>query len=109
MQNNGAVFLPAAGIRWDIDQYDTQNAGYYWASTKVDRMFCYYVYFDWDNFYPQAFEDPFKAFSVRLVMENVPSSVPPVSEGVSVLKRMENGQIVILRNGKTYSVTGIEL
>ncbi len=109
LQSNGAVFLPAAGIRWDTDQYDTQNAGYYWASTKVNSMFCYYVYFDWDNFYPQAFEDPFKAFSVRLVQEFVPSSVSAATEDIPALKVVRNGQVLVLRNGKTYSVTGVEL
>lgn len=113
MEANGAVFLPAAGYRYDIDMFDTQYAGYYWYSTPVDADYCYALYFDVEQLYPQYMEYmemPCGGFSVRLV-QAVPStgiSAPQVATGKTE-KILQGNQVVILRNGQTYSLLGITL
>lgn len=44
--NNGSVFLPAAGYRWDGELIGVGTRGYYWSSTPVDENYAYDLYFD---------------------------------------------------------------
>ncbi len=49
--NNGTVFLPAAGYRWDGELYIVGANGYYWSSTLFDEYGAYYLYFYSSNAY----------------------------------------------------------
>ena len=108
MQANGAVFLPASGYRYDADMYDTQYAGYYWFSTKADNTYCYALYFDPEQIYPQYVEMPCAAFSVRLVQEVSGATATNEVQMVSVQphKQVEGSQVVIIRNGVKYNLLG---
>ena len=110
MEANGAVFLPAAGYRYDVDMYDTQYAGYYWYSTPVDASYCYALYFDVEQLYPQYMEMPCGGFAVRLVqpISSAGISTPQVTTK-KVEKILQGNQVVILRNGLTYTLLGVSL
>ena len=45
--NGGAIFLPAAGYRWDSDLYDGGDDGYYWSSLQhpSESNSAYYLIF----------------------------------------------------------------
>ena len=45
MEANGAVFLPAAGLRNSTTISEVEDAGYYWSSTHYDDKYAYSVYF----------------------------------------------------------------
>ena len=49
-QNGGAIFLPAAGCRWDKDLYDDSD-GYYWTSSQhpTESSSAYYLVFGLDS------------------------------------------------------------
>ena len=67
-ENNGAVFLPAAGYRYGITCYQYGNLAYYWSSTDVDITSSYVLLFN--NSLLVAGEDwcyKYYGFSVRLV------------------------------------------
>ena len=46
MEANGAVFLPADGVRGIATVYNTPQLGSYWSSTSVDNTNAYTLYFD---------------------------------------------------------------
>ena len=66
---NGAVFLPAAGLRGGTTVNNAGSYGYYWSSTShvsnADRA--YYVYFGSSNFVPANSYGRYYGSSVRLV------------------------------------------
>ena len=77
LQDNGCVFLPAAGIR----KGDPNSAaspetvlnvgigGYYWSSTPIDASSAYYLDFFSDTVNPANDSERYFAFAVRLVTD----------------------------------------
>ena len=68
MEDNGAVFLPAAGCRGGSDVYFVGSYGGYWSSTPYDENYAYNPYFNSDYLNPQYYSGIRSyGFSVRLV------------------------------------------
>jgi len=67
MEENGAVFLPAAGYRYGADVSRVGSSGYYWSSTPDDTDFAYNLYFYSGFIYPQNSYYRSSGQSVRLV------------------------------------------
>ena len=72
LQNNGCVFLPAAGVRFgvggDTRVIDVGNDGYYWSSTP-DGLVAYNLYFFSGNVNPADYYGQYDACAVRLVAD----------------------------------------
>ena len=75
MENAGAVFLPAAGVREGTDIYQVNLYGWYWASTpnEEDGGKAYYLYFDKSSQGVTEYHR-WKSKSVRLVTA---APIPP--------------------------------
>ena len=69
MEQNGAVFLPVAGMRWGSDFDNELQIGCYWAATyQQSQHKGFHLYFNPDRLNPKAYQDPSMGFSVRLVL-----------------------------------------
>ncbi len=112
--NSNAIFLPAAGSRDDKNLDFAGSRGYYWSSSLYDA-------------------DPYDAWLVNFDSKGVDGdydfryygqSVRPVQEkktgtglddtaaevvATDARKVLRNGQVLILRNNKTYTLTGVEV
>ena len=69
MELNGAVFLPAAGNRYDNRMFSVGTYGHYWSSTRFDTSFACSVYFYFGYLGPQDGNDRSGGRSVRLVRD----------------------------------------
>lgn len=76
LQDNGCVFLPAAGYRNGDSSYDRPAKvygvgfdGYYWSASPYGNEDAYNLYFYSGNVYPTRSGNRFQACSVRLVTE----------------------------------------
>ena len=67
MQDNGAVFLPAAGRRYGTSVLDVGSSGYYWSASYYYSSSAYSVYFYDSDLIPQNYNDRCSGRSVRLV------------------------------------------
>lgn len=69
MEANGAVFLPAAGIRNEISVGSIGNSAHYWASSCYNIEHAHYCYIDVENhtLIPQGWWYRFIGYAVRLV------------------------------------------
>ena len=115
METAGAVFLPAAGYRWDNEVYmqdsDLGCMGYYWSATPNDNWQGYELYFDAYELSPQNKNSRIHGQAVRLVTDNLPESIEPVTGNPSPVTRkvIYNGKVYILQSGTTYTLTGSEI
>ena len=106
MEQAGAVFFPAAGLRYNGTSIQYVNSrGHYWTTTAG----CV-VEFQTSHMYSgDAFQLQFGA-SVRLVQPyDEHQAIDNTSVKVKATKCIENGQIFILRNGKTYNAQGAQV
>ena len=70
MESAGAVFLPAAGYRWNVDVSQAGIEGGYWTSTPCeDEGYAYYVYFREDYLNTGSYNFNYFGRSVRLVKD----------------------------------------
>ena len=67
LEENGAVFLPAAGGRDYANVFEEQVCGFYWSSTHIGTLEAYMVGFSAGNFVASDFELRSCGSSVRLV------------------------------------------
>ncbi len=70
MEENGCVFLPAAGYRIGSHVYDVGDGGYYWSSTALGEFSAYSVSFISYDVYPDFRDLRYSGFSVRLITES---------------------------------------
>ena len=77
LQNNGCVFLPAAGsrngdpgIRYPAYVLDVGNSGYYWSASPRSDSYAYDLNFNGGNVNPSRNGSRYQAYSVRLVTES---------------------------------------
>ena len=69
LEQAGAVFLPAAGIRTWTSVY-VNGFGYYWSASYYDSDFAYFVCFNGSNLYPYYYGNARSCgLSVRLVQD----------------------------------------
>ena len=114
MESAGAIFLPAAGYRWDNEVYmedsDLDYMGYYWASTPYDNWEGYLLYFDGYELSPQNKNSRIYGQAVRLVQNaNHSTRVETISHQSSCRKFIKNGQLCIERAGCIYNAQGVKL
>ena len=108
----GAVFLPASGYRFGSNVYDVQNYGDYWSATPddSDRAGGFYFYSDEARTYDG---NRYDGQAVRLVRDCQGTGTgienPSAADAGEVRKVLRNGQVLIERNGKTYTLTGVEV
>jgi len=69
MEANGAVFLPAAGNRYDTSMYNVGTYGYYWSSTCSSSSNAYYEGFNSGGHSPLNSYDRNGGRSVRLIKD----------------------------------------
>lgn len=110
----GAVFLPAAGYRWDNEVYmldsDLGSLGYYWSSTPEDNWKGYCLYFDAYELSPQNTNSRIYGLAVRLVRKaDIHTAVECTTADLRVTKRLINGQLIIEKNGIQYNTTGMQI
>ena len=67
MEDNGAVFLPAAGYRYGTDVGYVGSGGFYWSSTPFDEYYAFDLFFNSDFLSPQNYCYRYYGLSVRLV------------------------------------------
>ena len=128
MEAAGAVFLPDAGYRTNVAVMDDHGAytGYYWSSSYRDERehgymdaynlrfwltdYSAYVASLWTSTIGNACGD---GYSVRLVKNysNVSTDLshPSAADTAPARKVLRNGQVLIERGGKTYTLTGTEV
>lgn len=69
MEANGAVFLPAAGIRNSTTINNVGTCGFYWSSVAVDNFNAYCLYFRSHEAYSSSQNPRYYGESVRLVQD----------------------------------------
>ena len=67
METAGAVFLPAAGYRHDLAEYNIGTVGYYWSASSNDPNSAYSINFYSYELRPQGISNRENGLSVRLV------------------------------------------
>ena len=72
MEDNGAVFLPAAGYRYGTGVSGVGSGGGYWSSTPGDEYDAYGLGFSSYGLGPQDYYYRYYGLSVRLVQEDLP-------------------------------------
>ncbi len=113
LESAGAVFLPCAGYRYGSSVGLVGLGGGYWSATPNDTDNARYMYFS--STYANTISDWIRNYgqSVRLVKNysNVSTDIsrPSATDTAPARKVFRNGQVLIERNGKTYTLTGIEV
>ena len=69
LEQEGCVFLPAAGLRRSTNVGNLGTRGRYWSSTVVDSSHAYYMGFTDDDAFPDGSDSRYGGLSVRLVRE----------------------------------------
>ena len=112
LEASGAVFLPAAGNRYAMKVSFVQNSGYYWSATPYGTERAAYMEFCSKYAKPQYLYVR-NGFSVRLVKNysNVSTDIshPSAADTTTARKVFRNGQVLIERGGKTYTLQGVEV
>lgn len=115
LEESGVVFLPCAGTRGnnyfsgDVEILGDNFWGRYWSSTPYQDLYAYFVFFSSSYQYIEHYTRS-SGLSVRLVRDiMVESSENVCSEVKTSSKILRDGQILILRGDKTYTLTGQEV
>ena len=112
METNGAVFLPAAGYRRDgTEVREIGTDGDYWSNSFVSGSLFYEIMFTADMLGLGYYSSKYIGNSVRLVKDvsGAAASLGELSETKGSNKVFRNGQILILRGDKTYTLHGQEV
>ena len=113
LESAGVVFLPCAGFHRGSSVGNVGSVGYYWSATPGDTDRAGYVYFGSWNAFANGWFDCSLGQSVRLVKNysNVSTDIarPSAADTGEVRKVLRNGQVLIERNGKMYTLTGVEV
>ena len=101
LETSGAVFLPCVG-----------DAGTYWSATPKDASDAYGIHFYETGIQTDASSPRSNSYAIRLVkdVKSTPTGVEPTANAnAEAIKTLRNGQMLIIRDGKTYSVLGQEV
>jgi len=102
LEKSGVVFLPCA-----------EEMGMYWSATPNGQSNAYCMYFTTGSIAANTPDERIKSFSIRLVKEvkGEPTGVEEMTnDGVRMTdKVLHDGQMLIVRDGKRYTVTGTEV
>ena len=111
MEDNGAVFLPAAGGRDGTGVGNVGSGGYYWSSTPYDEYGAYGLLFISDYLDPQYYDGRSGGLSVRLVkaLEGL-EGIDQIQNGqLHDCKFIKDGQLFIRRNGELFNAQGVRV
>lgn len=112
MENAGAIFLPAGGDRVENWVYYLGEVGSYWSSTACGSSAKDISFFA-DYIHIEDTGGRYDGESVRLVKDS--DGVITTNEGNTIstkahtCKQIINGHLLILRDGKTFTVQGQEV
>ena len=113
LESAGVVFLPCAGFHRGSSVGNVGSVGYYWSATPGDTDRAGYVYFGSWNAFANGWYDCSLGQSVRLVKNysnvSTDATSPSTTDTTPARKVLRNGQVLIERNGKTYTLTGVEV
>ena len=110
MEQNGAVFLPQSGTRFETSVGGVTSTGVYWTSTHESVTKAIAIYFTKYEMYSSRIEDRSMGLSVRLVQKASTTGIEAAENGdYKKLKFIRKGQLLIESNGKTYNATGSEV
>lgn len=111
--NGNSIFLPTAGV-FNVTTVDMKSGGFYWSSSLVHRLSD--TAWSVRNYYQIVGTntgDRQRGMLVRPVQGDYDSitGTPDISAATPAAARkvLRNGQVLILRNGKTYTITGMEV
>ena len=110
MEQNGAVFLPAGSRRSGtaVDSY--WGFGLYWTSTPRTTAKAHVFCFNGDFMRVGDEYAFYYGMNVRLVIDsNCTTALEDHTVATPATKTLRNGQLLILRDGKTYTVQGQEV
>lgn len=102
LQNAGAIFLPAGGMRTGTEVTETGTEGYYWTSTNKSNSpsWASYVYFKEGNvYYGSTYTQPMAyGYHVRLVADRVIDQYGVTVDGVELTELnytdpLNNGEV----------------
>ena len=117
LEEAGVVFIPTGAYRQGTEVYEIYDQvarginGYYWMATEAENNYAQAMIIDMEG--PSFIAQPrARGFSVRLVkdvedaqgikdIDSVTGNPSPVT-----LKVLRNGQLFIIRDGKTYNAQG---
>lgn len=110
MEQNGAVFLPHCGTRYEETVGGVTSTGEYWTSTHEGATKAKAIYFTKTEMYSSRVEDRSMGLSVRMVQKVSTASIEATECGVyKQSKFIRDGQLLIEMNGKLYNATGVEI
>ena len=69
LETNGAIFLPASGIRSGTGMSDIQEIGYYWSATASSEKYSGFLKFLSNDWYVNSYGYVYKGYAVRLVQD----------------------------------------
>ena len=111
--NSNSIFLPAAGYRSDTDIFNAGSDGYYWSSSLNENSPDNAWYVSFLSGYVDRFYDyRGDGFPVRPVQESETGTGidrPSATETAPARKILRNGQVLIERGEKTYTILGNDL
>ena len=117
MENAGAVFLPAAGIREGEEitiegEYNVGALGFYWSSTCSSNNDAYLLIFGNESLKTQVEYSKYSGCSVRLV-QDAPKQTTGVEnvqgDDVQCTKVLRDGQLYLMYKGTMYNVQGTQI
>ena len=112
MEDNGAVFLPAAGVRDGANVNNVGMSGGYWSASPLGGYYAGSFFFNAYSFYPQKYNDKCSTgFCVRLVQSapGVPSDFDQITNQQSKInnkKLIKDGQLYIQRGNELFNAQG---
>ena len=113
LESAGAVFLPASGSRYGASVFSVQYYGFYWSATPAASDEAYYMSFSSYSCFSKYGKGSLYGYAVRLVKNysNVSTDLshPSAADTAPACKVLRNGQVLIERGGKTYTLTGVEV
>ena len=107
LEESGVVFLPCTTEDAEMSDY----WGNYWSATPNVANKAYSIYFDDMSIYADFPAQRSNSYAIRLVkdVKETPTGVEPTANAnAEAIKTLRNGQIVIVRDGKTYTILGQE-
>lgn len=112
-QSLGAVFLPCAGTRYGTDVLDANQVGYYWsADDNGEKQAIVFDFSDGDIGTYATWKDNGHSVRAVRIVENNPTGINRVDSQESKVesrKILRNGQLLILRGEKVYTLQGQEV
>ena len=100
LEEQGCVFLPAAGYREGTSVMDNVGTrGFYWSSSAYSANYAYVLRFYTYSMGPQEINGRYDGCSVRLVSETAPSPAPANSCGDGLTWELNGGVLTISYDG----------